>query len=427
MISRTIICVLFLLAIDCTTPPGAVGAIKDGDELTPTQCVQYALENHPALSAATGRIRQSEARIGQARSEYYPKVQFHLGYTRSRPSFKSFTGTSDNHYVNTVSLKQTLFDFGKTSTAVDIQKLARQTAETDFQDTQAQVALGVKVACYSLFKAVMSRKVAEETLDQFARHLEVAETFFQTGKTSKIDVTSAQVNLSNARLQLVSAHNAELIAQASLNNAMGLTAAPKYSVLHEINSDELDISLDEALNRALSNRADIKIALLRIDTLKKTIDLQKKGYLPVVSGNADYGYSGNDTDMYQSWSAGIFLSVPIFTGLSTKYAVDEARAELSVAMANEEILRQSIRMEVEDAWLSGKEAFERIETGRIIVRQAQEALELADGRYKTGVGNSIELTDALLNLNNAKLIHINAMSDFEISRARLGKAMGEIQ
>jgi outer membrane protein TolC len=129
--------------------------------------------------------------------------------------------------------------------------------------------------------------------------------------------------------------------------------------------------------------------------------------------------------MYQSWSAGIFLSVPLFTGLSTKYAVDEARADLAVATSDEVALRQSISMEVENAWLSSREALERIETGRIIVRQAEEALELAEGRYKTGVGNSIELTDAVLNLNNAKLVYINARSDYEISRARLDKAMGK--
>lgn len=425
MASLKNICILFLLLGLAALPIQAADTIKEGDELGPDRCVEIALSNHPALISAGGRIIQSEARIGQARSEYFPKLQFQSGYIRSRPSSKSFTGTSDNHYSNTLTLRQTLFDFGKTSSAVDIQKLGRQKAETDYLGTASEVTLGVKVAYYSLLKAMMSRKVAQETLDQFARHLDVAKTFFETGRTSKIDVTTAQVNLSSARLQMISAQNAQLIAYAGLNNAMGLSATPKYTIRQEFHPDALELSFEEALARALENRADIKSSALKIDALKRSIDLQKKGYLPVISGNADYGYSGNDTDMYQSWSAGVFLSIPLFTGLSTKYAVDEARADLSVATSDEVALRQSISMEVENAWLSGQEALERIETGRIIVRQAEEALELAEGRYQTGVGNSIELTDAVLNLNNAKLVYINALSDYEISRALLDKAMGE--
>lgn len=228
MASKNKFLILIFLICLAGAPVGAADVIKDGDELNVRQCVEIALKHHPAVNAATGRIMQSEARIGQARSEYLPKLHLQSGYTRSRPASQSLTGSSDNRYSNTLTLQQTLFDFGKTSAAVDIQKMGKQTAETDFQDTASSVTLGVRQAYYSLLKALMSRRVAEETVDQFARHLEVAGIFFETGKTSKIDVTSAEVNLSNARLQLISAQNAQLIARAGLNNAMGLSAAPQY-------------------------------------------------------------------------------------------------------------------------------------------------------------------------------------------------------
>jgi len=79
---------------------------------------------------------------------------------------------------------------------------------------------------------------------------------------------------------------------------------------------------------------------------------------------------------------------------------------------------------VQSAYLNRKEAFERIEAGRIIVRQGEENLELARGRYATGVGSSIEITDAMIKLNNAKLTYISALSDFSVAQARLEKAIG---
>jgi len=144
----------------------------------------------------------------------------------------------------------------------------------------------------------------------------------------------------------------------------------------------------------------------------------------VLSGNAAYGYAGDDTSMDKSWNVGVALAFPLFSGLSTKYAVDEARANLDVARANEESLRQSVYQEVQSAWLNRREAFERIEAGRIIVRQAEENVELAKGRYETGVGNSIEITDAMIKLNNAKMTYITALSDFSVAQARLEKAIG---
>ncbi len=329
-----------------------------------------------------------------------------------------------NHYVNALTLKQTLFDFGKTATSVEIQRLGKQSAEADFHDTASALILNVKEAYYSLLKAKMSETVAVETVNQFQQHFEVARTFFETGKTSKIDVTSADVNLSNARIQLISAQNALRIARVNLNKAMGVINAPEYDVLEEFQLAQMDISFEDALVRAYENRPDILSASLKKDTLKKSVELNKKGYLPVLSGNADYGYTGGDASMYQSWSVGVALTFPLFTGLSTRYAIEEAKANLDIATANEESLKQTVYMEVQAAWLNRKEAFERIEAGRMITRQAEETLELARGRYATGVGSSIEITDAMIKLNNAKMTYINALSDFKVAEAYLEKSIG---
>jgi TolC family type I secretion outer membrane protein len=392
--------------------------------LTLQQCINTALNNHPAINAAAGTIRQSESKIGQARAGYYPQINIQSDYSRIGPAPTSLRSDPYNYYSNSLNLNQTLFDFGKTSSSVDIQMLTKQSAEADFQNTAASLVLGVKEAYYSFLKAKMSEIVAKETVNQFQQHFDVAETFFETGKSSKIDVTSAEVNLSNARIQLISVQNALHIARVTLNKAMGLISAPEYDVEEQFYLEKISISFETALAQAYENRPDLLSTGLKKEALEKGIDLNKKGYLPVLSGNAAYGYAGDDTSMDKSWNVGVALAFPLFSGLSTKYAVDEARANLDVARANEESLRQSVYQEVQSAWLNRREAFERIEAGRIIVRQAEENVELAKGRYETGVGNSIEITDAMIKLNNAKMTYITALSDFSVAQARLEKAIG---
>lgn len=418
------ILLLVLLLIISGQTLQAAETIQKGDILTLQQCINTALNNHPAINAAAGTIRQSESKIGQARAGYYPQINIQSDYSRIGPAPTSLRSDPYNYYSNSLNLNQTLFDFGKTSSSVDIQMLTKQSAEADFQNTAASLVLGVKEAYYSFLKAKMSEIVAKETVNQFQQHFDVAETFFETGKSSKIDVTSAEVNLSNARIQLISVQNALHIARVTLNKAMGLISAPEYDVEEQFYLEKISISFETALAQAYENRPDLLSTGLKKEALEKGIDLNKKGYLPVLSGNAAYGYAGDDTSMDKSWNVGVALAFPLFSGLSTKYAVDEARANLDVARANEESLRQSVYQEVQSAWLNRREAFERIEAGRIIVRQAEENVELAKGRYETGVGNSIEITDAMIKLNNAKMTYITALSDFSVAQARLEKAIG---
>ena len=229
----------------------AADAIQKGEVLTLQKCVDIALKNHPAIDAAAAVIRQSESKIGQARAGYYPQISFQSGYTHIGPASMSIWNDPYSHYSNSLNLNQTLFDFGKTSTSVDIQKLGKQSAEADFQDTAAVLILNVKEAYYSFLKAKMSEAVAVETVNQFQQHFEVAKTFFETGKSSKIDVTSAEVNLSNARIQLISAQNALRIARVNLNKAMGVISAPEYVVQEEFHLERADISFDAALAAGL--------------------------------------------------------------------------------------------------------------------------------------------------------------------------------
>ena len=414
--------IILILAFGQST--WAADSIQKGDILTLQYCLDTALKNHPALNAATGVIRQSESKIGQARAGYYPQINLQSGYTRSGTSAVSLKSDPYNYYSNALGLNQTLFDFGKTWTQVDIASLNKESAKADYQDVTATVIYGVKESYYSFLKAKMSETVAGETVNQFQEHYDVAKTFFETGKSSKIDVTSAEVNLSNARIQWISAQNAMRIARVNLNKAMGVISSPEYNIQETFPLEQRNISFDSALAQAYENRPDILSTRLKKDALEKSIDLNKKGYLPVLSGNAAYGYAGDDKSMDKSWNVGVALTFPLFSGLSTKYAVEEARANLDVAKANEESLRQKVYLEVQSAWLNRREAFERIEAGRIIVRQAEETIELARGRYATGVGSSIEITDAMIKLNNAKMTYITALSDFSVAEANLEKVIG---
>jgi len=178
------------------------------------------------------------------------------------------------------------------------------------------------------------------------------------------------------------------------------------------------------LNTAYANRPDLRSVIAKRQATEKSIDLAKKGYYPTLTGSAGYRFSGTDFPLDNEWNAGATLSFPIFTGLSTKYQVDEARANLEILKANEDSIRQGIQLDVQQAYLNVQDTAQQISMSEMTVIQAKENYELASGRYRTGVGNPIEVADATITLNNARANLNTALYNYKMAQAALEKSIG---
>jgi len=422
---------IILLGLILPFPSAAGELIKKGEILDIQRCIDIALKNHPGILAAANTVKAGESRVGQARAGYYPQVSGSASYSRTEPTsttsgrLSTTPGSVYDSYGSSVGLSQNVYDFGKTSTQVKIQSLNLDASRSDFDNVNAQMVFGVKQAYYGLLRAKRNQDVAREVVGQYEHHLRQAKGFFEIGTKPKFDVTKAEVDLSNAKLNLLKAENAFRLARVSLNNAMGLPEAPDYEIKDSLAFQRVEINLDEALKKAYDRRPDLQSIVVKEKALEENIALQKKGYYPYVTGNASFGWGGDSFPLDQGWNFGATLNIPLFSGLSTKYQVEEARANLDVLKANEETLRQGIYLDVKQAWLNLQEAADRIVTAEVIVRQAAENLELANGRYASGVGSPIEVTDALVAESNAKTSFIAALYDYRVAQATMEKATGE--
>jgi len=267
--------------------------------------------------------------------------------------------------------------------------------------------------------------VAEETVKQFQQHLEQAKAFYEVGTKPKFDVTKAEVDLGNSQLNLISTRNSLKIAMVILNNAMGVPEAPEYQIEDSLSFSKYSITFKEAVDKAYENRPELRSILLKKKATEESVSLAKKGYLPVLGGDASYSWAGEKFNLNDGgWSAGLTLSIPIFSGFSTKHEISEAKANLLVLTANEETLRQTVLLEVQQSLLHIAESEERITVAELTVKQAHENSDIANGRYAAGVGNPIEVTDADVALSNARTAHNQALYDYKLARASLEKAMG---
>jgi TolC family type I secretion outer membrane protein len=428
---QRVIALILLLMFISISDVGADEIIKKGETLSLQRCIEISLQRQPDILASASTVDANRSRVGQAQANYYPQINLSSGYSRISPlsgaaragSTRTSSGNYDQ-YSNSASLSQNIYDFGRTSTQIKIRDLNLDSSRSDLENVSEQTVLNVKQAYYGVLAAIRNAAVAAESVKQFQLHLEQAKGFFEAGTKPKFDVTKAQVELGNAKLNLITAENSLKISRVVLNNTMGVPDAPEYEIEDNLNFIKYEIPFDKALKTAYANRPDLKSLILQRQAAESSIELAVKDYYPSLSGNASYNWSGEKFPLDHGWTAGATLSFPLFSGFLTKYQVEESKANLNVIRANEETLRQGVLLDIQQAYLNLQQAEEKIGVAELNVKQAEENLEIANGRYSAGVGNPIELTDAEVSLINAKTAYNQALYDHKVALANLEKAMG---
>ncbi len=426
-------------------PPAPLMA-PDLPEMTLEQLIQIALDNQPRIRSAQAALEGADARVGIARSAYFPVIGTILGYNRQTSnqaggvnpatgniSVRRVTGISVNRQDFTARFSQNVFDSFRREWRVEGAREDQNAAKFDLSTTRQDVVLNVQGAYYNYILARRLVEVNQEAVRRNIQSLERARGFFEVGTRPKIDVTRAQVDLANAELALVRARNGLAVSFATLNNAIGVPEHELYRVPHEVEippetvkPEELMATLEESTRIALENRTELRALRARIRSAEASLTLSKRDFLPSLSADANWNYRGQELPYAPNWVVGATLTVPVLNP-PVFSQVDEAAAELASAQASEEITAQNVVLEVQQSFVDLVSARERIRTSEVLLTQARENLDLAQGRYQVGVGPLIDVTDAELALTQAESENIQAIVDFKLSEARLRKAMGLLE
>ncbi len=409
------------------------GPIAKDEILTLSRCIDIALKQNQNIAASVSTVEVNRSRVGEARSNYYPQLSAQAAYNRISPMTGSLAATglvsgsqSYEQYSSSVMLNQNILDFGKTSSQVNISKFNLESSRSDLSTTQDSIILSVKQAYYGVLQTKRNWDVAADVIKQFQLHLDQAKGFYEVGTKAKIDLIKAEVDLSNAKLSLINAENAFKIARVTLNNVIGVPDAPEYAIEDNLLFQKYTITVEEATQRAFENRPDLKSAIAKRQAAEEGIGLARTGYYPYVSGNASYSWASEkiSSPFDHGWSAGVVLTVPLFSGFLTSHQVAESKSNLYILKANEESLRQQILLDVRQAYLNLQAAEASIATAELATSQAKENLDLANGRYSAGVGSPIEVSDAFATYVTAQANYTSALSNYKIAQASIEKAMG---
>ena len=405
------------------------GGIEEVMDISIEECLRCALGNNPKIQAALQDVFASDARIRQAWASYFPQFSWQTGYTKIKQlQLSDALGRNliFNYFVlGQISASQMLYDFGVTQNLVTIRKLDNLGYKILLTSTVNEVVCEVKKAYYNLQYTIEAKKVAEEMVKRYESFYNQAKAFYLAGTSPKVDVTIAEVNLSNSKLMLIQAENAVDIAMAKLNNSMGLPYSNRYNISDNLKYNPCEITLTEAINVAKESRPEFQLAEVRVEEAKQNVKLVKKSYFPTLTVEGQYQIGGRTFTSNYGYNYGGYLNFPTINGMLIKNEIKEAKALQLREQANALNTKNNIYFEIQQAFYLMLEKKNSIPVAFLGLKQAKENYELSYGRYKVGVGNPIELKEAQVQYQDAMLKYYNSLYQFNNSRAELEKFIGK--
>ena len=405
------------------------GSVEKNIDMTLDKCIELALGNNPQINAAFHDILASDARIKQVWANYFPQLSWQTGYTKIKQLQLSDAlgrNLTFNYYIlGQVTLQQMLYDFGVTQNQATIKRLDYEAYKTTLSATINDVIYQTKDAYFNLLFAFENRRVAEDTVKKFEMFYNQAKAFYEIGMNPKVDVTIAEVNLSNAKLQLIQADNAVNLAVAKLNNVMGVPFIDKYNVQERLKYQPVDVTFNKSVEIARDARPELKLAELKVESANQTMKLVKKSYFPTLSVEGQYQRGGKSWNSNYGYNIGGYLNFPTINGMLIKNEIKEARYLYDKEIANAKNTQNSIYLEIQNAYLTLEEKKNQMPVAILGVKQAKENYELSYGRYRVGEASPTELKDAQINYQHAQLTYYNALYQYNSSKAALEKAIGK--
>jgi len=402
--------------------------------LTLAEAERLAVQNNPALTAA----KYTAAAAGQVQAEYHaaysPSFTGSLTGVGADNGSRLAAGALNNPVVYNrlgtgLTVSQMVTDFGRTGNLVEMAKLSAQAQDEVANTTRAQILLAVGRGYFSVLRSQALLDVARQTINQRQLVVDQVSALAESKMKSTLDVSFANVNLSEAKLLESQAINDLKSAQAELATAMGLPNEAGFDVSEESMPPQLPDKIDDLLRTAIANRPELRDLRLEESAAERFVKAEHALFFPSVGivGSAGFAPAAFETVPGRYGAVGVNLNIPIFNG--GLFRARQTEAELKAKAAGQRIndVENRVARDVRVAYLNSTTAYDRMGLTKQLLDNAQQALDLSQTRYDAGLGSIVELSQAQLNLTTAQIANTSARYDYQAQRVILDYQTGTLR
>lgn len=416
------------------------------------EVVNLALCNNPQTRAAWANARAQAAQVGVSKASYLPSNSLTVSDSRSR------VNAAPSIYQRSIgfNISYLLYDFGERAANLENARKLLDAA-TAAQDSTVQAVFFSAVQAYYQTHATLAALLAARESERAAKEsFAAAEARYIAGSATPADKLQAQTAYSQAMLNRIAADGNMKIAKGTLASILGLDAsqnvllaeADGFSVMQNsfvnghgkpIDSAGNAVQKAEAealivferdvvalIEEARQRRPDLYAAAAQVKAAEASVDAARAAGKPSISLTASINQSNSAGVTSRGSTAGIMLSVPIFSGFAPTYRIRAAEAQVESQNAQFERLRLQVALDVWTAYQNLITATQTLRSTADLLNSAVQSDQVALGRYKAGVGNILDVLNAQSALASARQQRVQATFSWNISRAALAQAMGSL-
>lgn len=425
---------LYLTFVLCL--PVSLRAADESRHLTLQQAEQIALAQHPRISMANLTALAARQAAKEVRSAYLPNIYASATAvgTADPNNTRIAAGALNNPLIyereaDGVTVSQLITDFGRTSELTKSARLHTRAEEMNLEATREQILLEVNNAYFSGLAAQSVLEVARETVKSRQLVLQQIQTLATNKLKSDLDVSFAKVDFNQAEILLAKATNDLKAGFAVLATLLAERRPETFVLADEPMPARITNDVAELILEALNRRPDLARLRYQSEAAKELAKAEGKLLYPSVSAVGTAGVIPTGAPQLASdyAVAGVNLNLPLYTG--GLYAARRREAELKAKAADEDLhdREDNIIRDLQVTKLNLEYSYDRLALTRQLLQNANEALELAQARFKGGISSIIELSQAELNQTSAQIAEAGARYDYQIQHSALDFQLGRLR
>ena len=405
-------------------------------------CIRTALKENPDAQSAGQRVLSAQAARRQAQSAFLPRVNLAGSYTRTDNAGQAlfmqlnrrqlnFQGDLNNpddthDWRGSVTAQYRLFDGGRRRLDAAMAGEGIAVARAALEGVQNQLVHEITRSFYGVLQARAFASVQEESVKSIEESLRIAKERFQAGSTVKTDVLNLEVQLAQAREDLIRANHSAELALAALNAGIGRDMVAPTNVAETVRGELVSPPANDDLSVLDTKRPEMRAARIMADIQRDKWRRARRDLMPVVNAFGSYDQDKGDSDWKDSYFAGVSAELNIFDGRQTRSVVAQALADYRAAEGARQKARNDLKLDLIQAQLGVRDAWERLQVTQRSLENAREALRITQEVYKQGAAEISTLMTAQVGLTATRTRDVAAHYDYLTASSNLARARGEL-
>ncbi|MGE5607511.1 MAG: TolC family protein, partial [Bacteroidota bacterium] len=412
--------------------------------LTLEKALEMAYQNSKNIQNAELKVSVARKKVHEASAGLLPSLSYGIVNNKASedqevPYFDPITGTiipspvpdSDVTYSGNLSLTQKLYTGGVLTGNLGIAKLTLEMTEEDLRKAKQNLTSQVKEAYYGLWFAEQALRVVQSSYENMGKHYQRVKRLYDVGSVSKYELLQAQVRWESLKPTIIKAENGVKLARLGLANLIGSPVDNSITIVDDFAQISLpvetNLEFSKLLDEAYRNRPEVINMAYANEQAKLQTKMARAGYKPNLALSYDYSGGGlefDPGDWEKKWNLTLSLTGVLFDGFATASKVSAAKDNQKILENQESLLRDAVRIEVEQGLLNLQESLETIQANQSQINLSKETLRMTQARFDAGMATTIDISDSQLDLDNALNGYYASIKNYLTALAKLDVTLG---